>query len=226
MLKQTITFTDYNDEPRTIEEYFHINEAELIDMQANSEGGIQADLEKAIKSNDIGQVLGFIKMLVHKSYGKKSLDGIHFDKSEELTNSFINSAYYSDFLLGLIEDNGDKGIEFIKGVLPKKLMDRALSQAQGNPTPPFETKAYAPDARGTFAQFQAEAQARIAQEAAQAAHPSAHIPAPQPVAAPQETEEEREFREWKANRAQAAPTQFRVPAEDPLQGFPTQPNQQ
>jgi hypothetical protein len=221
MLKQTITFTDYNDQQRTIEEYFHINEAELIDMQAHSEGGIQADLEAAVKSNDIGQILDFIKMLVHKSYGKKSVDGIHFDKSPELTQSFINSAYYSDFLLSLIEENGDKGIEFIKGVLPKKLMDRALAQAQGQPEAAALATQYAPNAREQFAQAQ-----QVAPQ-----------PAPAPVEAPQETDEEREFREWKANRAQAAPTQtvphdpivaaqpFRVAEEPPLQGFPSQPNQ-
>jgi hypothetical protein len=215
MLKQTISFTDYNDQPRTVEEYFHINEAELIDMQAHSEGGIQADLEAAIKSNDIGQILDFIKMLVHKSYGKKSVDGIHFDKSPELTQSFINSAYYSDFLLSLIEENGDKGIEFIKGVLPKKLMERALAQAQGQPEAAALVAQYAPNAREQFAQAQ--------QAAPQPA------PAPAPVVVPQETDEEREFREWKANRAQAAPTQstvdpnaFRVPEQEPLQGFPNQ----
>lgn len=213
MLKQTITFTDYNDQERTIEEYFHLNEAELIDMQAHSEGGIQADLEKAIKSNDVGQVLDFIKFLVHKSYGKKSADGIHFDKSEELTNSFINSAYYSDFLLGLIEDNGDKGIAFISGVMPKKLIDRALAQAKGNPSAPESEaliKQFAPSAREQFAQTQ-----QAPTPAPIPTYPGAF----EPAAAPQETAEQREFREWKESRAQAAPTQFRVPAEEPLQGL-------
>lgn len=214
MLKQTISYTDFNDEPRTIEEYFNLNEAELVDMQAHSERGIQADLEDAIKSNDVGQVLDFIKMLVLKSYGKKSADGIYFEKSEELTAKFVNSAYYSDFLLGLIENDGQKGIIFIQGIMPKKLLERATAQVQG--------QQYAPDARGVFAQQQEVARQLLLSQNTPAAPTEPAYPTPAaPVAAPQETAEEREFREWKANRAaQATPTQFRVPEEEPpLQGL-------
>ena len=77
MLKQTIKFKDYNDQDREITEYFHLNEAEIVDLQAKSENGIQADMQDAILSNDAARVLDFIKNLVHLSYGKKSADGIN-----------------------------------------------------------------------------------------------------------------------------------------------------
>lgn len=236
MLKQTISFTDYNNEQRSVEEYFHLNEAEIVDMQAHSERGIQADLEDAIKANDVGQVLDFIKMLVHKSYGKKSADGIHFRKSEELTQDFINSAYYSDFLLGLIENDGEKGLAFIQGIMPKKLLDRALAQAQGQSSVVEETRSYAPDARATFAEQQEAARQRLLQTAPTTQDPSPVAAQPQIVGldvtgAPTtdihevaSDEERADFQAWKARKAAdaqatAQQNQFRVPDEQPLQGF-------
>src|SRR5690606_6864943 len=134
-------------QPREVIEYFHLSESEIVDMQAHSPMGIEKELDNAIKSNDVAAVLDFIKNLVHKSYGRKSADGLHFHKSPEILNEFINSAYYSDFLLGLIENDGARGVEFIQGIMPKKLLDRALQQVRGESVTPPETRIYAPSAR-------------------------------------------------------------------------------
>lgn len=155
MLKQTIHFTDYNNNPREIVEFFHLNEAEIVDMQAKSVNGIQAEMQDAILSNDAGRVLDFIKELVHRSYGKKSADGVTFEKSPEILQRFINSAYYSDFLLGLIEDNGRRGEEFVRGIMPAKLVERAAAQAQGQAQPPLDSRSYEPSARERFDAAQA-----------------------------------------------------------------------
>ncbi len=155
MLKQTIHYIDYNDQPREVTEFFHLNEAEIVDMQAKSVNGIQADMQEAILSNDAGRVLDFIKDLVHRSYGKKSADGVTFEKSPEILQRFINSAYYSDFLLGLIQDNGQKGQDFVRGIMPAKLVERAAAQVQGQNAAPFDTRTYEPSARERFDAAQA-----------------------------------------------------------------------
>lgn len=210
MLKQTIHYTDYNDQPREVVEYFNLNEAEIIEMETSSPNGLQADMQNAILSNDAGKVLGFITMLVQKSYGKKSADGIYFEKSPELLQKFVNSAYYSDFLLGLIEDNGAKGQEFVQQIMPKKLLDRAAAQVQGQKVDAPDRTIHEPSARETFAMSK-NAETEVKTETA---------PEPSPSSV---TENEwLEFKKWQNQQklanpssAPASPDAFRIREEDP-----------
>lgn len=214
MLKQTIQFTDYNDQPREITEYFHLNEAEIVDMQAKSVNGIQADMQDAILSNDAGRVLDFIKELVHRSYGKKSADGLTFDKSPELLQRFINSAHYSDFLLGLIQDDGRKGQDFVKGIMPAKLVERAMAQVQGQEAGEADRTIYAPDAREVFASAQAESSIQVQQN-------------PEPESPRVPADQFEAFQKWQAQQeaalqaavntpsAPVSPDAFRVREVDP-----------
>ena len=248
MLKQDIKFTDYNNNERTITEYFHLNEAEIVELQAKSVNGIQAEMQDAILSNDAGRVLDFIKMLVHKSYGKKSLDGLNFEKSPEILQKFITSAYYSDFLLGLIEDNGLKGQEFVQGIMPAKLVERALAQVQGENGGEPDRTVYGQSAREQFA---------AAQAAKQPATPDMKSPYPAgsfgqpsyPQVQQQETqetarktmsdlsaEEKARFDQWlaqkeaeEATRSAAAPSSpdtFRVREDEPNSSLSRPPHEQ
>jgi hypothetical protein len=250
MLKQTINFTDYNGEPRSIVEYFHLNEAEIVDMQAKSPNGLEAEMQDAILSNDAGRVLDFIKNLVHLSYGKKSADGLNFDKSPEILHRFITSAYYSDFLLGLIEDNGRKGQEFVTGIMPAKLVERAMAQVQGQNAGQPDRTVYEPSARERFAAAQA-AQAGstdantanpIANAFGQPQYPQFQQPAQPEIVvqenpvAPQGNEDWQAFQQWKAQQtasqatqtasAPASPDAFRVREPEPSQGLPRPPHEQ
>lgn len=150
MLKQTINYTDFNGVERTEDLYFNLTEFELVDIQTSSERGIQAEMEDAVKANDLRRLLDFIKMLIHKSYGVKSADGRHFEKSPEILNHFVNSAYYSDLLLNLFQDEGARAIQFITGLMPKDLIERAAAKSQGQTGVP---STYAPSARERNAQF-------------------------------------------------------------------------
>ena len=251
MLKQTIKFKDYNDQDREITEYFHLNEAEIVDLQAKSENGIQADMQDAILSNDAARVLDFIKNLVHLSYGKKSADGINFDKTPEILHKFITSAYYPDFLLGLIEDDGAKGQEFVRGIMPAKLVERAAAQVQGQAQPPLDSRTYEPSARERFDAAQAassESGSVVTPESTfgQPLYPQFNQPTlavaentvptqAQPKTLDNATPDElARFREWQAakeaEKAQASapvsPDAFRVREEEPLQGLPRPPHEQ
>lgn len=224
MLKETIKFKDFNDQDREVTAYFYLNEKEIIDLQAHSEHGIQYDMEEAIKSNNPGKVLDYITNLVHLSYGIKSQDGTQFKKSPEILDDFIHAAYYSDFLVGLIQDNGTKGQEFIQGIMPKKLVDRALAQSQGQPVGPpdrtvQESTVYAQSAREQFAERTAQAPSEFVPSAA---------PTPIPTAPPADPEYQA-FLQWKEQQAQAAQAapqtrpdeapDFRVPVEEEHQGL-------
>lgn len=132
MLKQTIKFRDFNGVERTEDLYFNLTEWELTDMQADSEHGIQKDMQDAIAAKDLRLLLDFVKMLVHAAYGERDRDGIHFNKSPEITQRFINSAMYSPLLLSLFEEEGKRTEAFITGLMPADLVQRAINATQGN----------------------------------------------------------------------------------------------
>lgn len=157
MLKQTIKFKDFLENERETTLYFNLTEAELVDIQVHSDEGIQKEMEDAVKSKDLAKLLDFIKMLVHKSYGELDKDGIHFNKSDEITASFVNSAMYSPLLLSLFEDEGARAEKFITGLMPADLVRRALAQVQnGSGQTAPETPQYQPSARERFEQIQRE----------------------------------------------------------------------
>jgi len=153
MLKQTISYTDFNGTDRTEDLYFNLTEFELVEIQTESVNGIQEDMKQAVADKDLRRLLDFIKMLVHKSYGIKSADGRHFEKSPEILQKFVNSALYSDLLLHLFQEEGARAEKFITGLMPKDLLARAIAQSQGDGSVP---STYKPDAREMNARFLAE----------------------------------------------------------------------
>lgn len=189
MLKERLKYKDYNDQDREVEVYFNLNEAEVVDIVAAAPEGLEKEIDDALKSNNAQIVLEFIKRFVHLSYGVKSLDGQRFDKNPEILASFIASPFYADFLLGLIQNDGKKGVEFIRGILPPKLVERAEQKVRGQETEPVESH-YAPSARETFAQ-------------AQAAKESSTEIASAPLTA--EERERAEFEAWKRSQAASQP---------------------
>ena len=154
MLKKTITFTDFNDVERTLDLYFNLTKTELVDWSADSEFGIQKEIEDAIATKDMRKLLDFIKDLVFRSYGERDKDGIHFDKSEAISRRFENSAMYDPLLLELFGDEGGATTAFINGLMPSDLVQAAMKEANiPNPEERANLEsAYQPSARERFEQ--------------------------------------------------------------------------
>lgn len=138
MIKQTFDYTDFNGHKRTAEMYFHLSEIEVIDFSGRKPDKVTEDLEVMVATENIRGILAFLRDLIAWSYGQKSEDGITFDKSEEITRKFVQSAYYSDWLFSLFENDAEKGIVFIKQVLPASLIEGAKARVNqedsGTPT--------------------------------------------------------------------------------------------
>ncbi|AWN03287.1 hypothetical protein PBI_CAMILLE_40 [Microbacterium phage Camille] len=176
MLKQQITFTDFNGETRTETLYFNLTEAELVDWSADSEEGIQKEMQDAILAKDMRKLLDFVKELVARSYGERDKDGIHFHKSPEITARFVNSAMYSPLLLSLFADEGGATSAFIRGLMPADLVKRAMEQgAIPNPDNSAEQneirQQYAPSARDVAAAAREQASQPQFNEAAPIGQP-------------------------------------------------------
>ena len=130
MIKQTFDYTDYNGHPRKAEMYFNLTDIEVLDFSGRKPGEITEDLDVLVKTENIRGILLFLRELIAASYGIKSEDGISFEKSPEITRKFEQSAYYSDWLFSLFENDAEKGIAFVKQVLPASLIERATNRVK------------------------------------------------------------------------------------------------
>lgn len=127
MLKQTITYVDYDDVERTETFYFNLSEAELTEMQLEQGGGLDAMLQKIVDSKDIPSLTKVFKNLIVKAYGEKSPDGKYFRKSADISEKFLSTEAYSKLYMSLISDP-DKMADFITGLLPKSVQDEVAKK--------------------------------------------------------------------------------------------------
>lgn len=126
MLKETISYIDYNDVERKEDFYFNLNKAELMNMSLSVDGGLETKIRKIIQTRNVPELQKIFQDLILKSYGQKSDDGKRFIKSEELTKEFTESEAYVNLYMELSMD-AEKAVKFINSIMPKdyvKEMDK------------------------------------------------------------------------------------------------------
>lgn len=123
MITKTIPYEDFNGKQR-IEDYnFHLNKAELLELEASYEGGWSAHIQRVVNSNNNREIFNTMKDLLLRAYGVKSEDGRRFMKSEEIRRSFEESPAYEIILMELtLDKNAAKNAaDFINGIVPKDM---------------------------------------------------------------------------------------------------------
>lgn len=132
MVKYDIKYKDFNDMDRAEVAYFHLTEAEIVEMMYDKSTPLD-QIEEITKNNDMDKIIKVIKNLILKAYGRKSEDGLYFVKVDEeghkLANKFVQSGAYSALFMELARDD-QKSADFIKRVLPKELSDSAKKQIE------------------------------------------------------------------------------------------------
>ena len=104
MYIKTINYTDYNGNARTEDHYFNLTEAEALEMEMSTNGGFSERIKRIIAAQDTATLITIFKDLIKKSYGRKSLDGRKFEKSEEIFNEFKDTEAYSILFMELATD--------------------------------------------------------------------------------------------------------------------------
>ena len=117
MLKETITYTDFDGIERTEDFYFNLTQAELMEMELGTDGGLTKLIEKIINEKDSKRIIETFKTIILKAYGEKTLDGRHI-KNDEVRDKFISKQAYSDLFMKLATD-AEAGAKFIEGITPK-----------------------------------------------------------------------------------------------------------
>lgn len=117
MIKETFTYKNYNDEDVTQTCYFDMSEAEIAEMELSVHGGFAEMIETAQKTQDHPTLWKIFKDMVLKSYGEKSTDGMHFMKSEEISNRFMCTKAFSMMIMKLTTDSA-YAAKFVEGIVP------------------------------------------------------------------------------------------------------------
>lgn len=125
-----IKYEDFNGNQCEEEACFYLNEAEITSLKMFSDTEDLESVQKRIingetKHEDMLKMMDAIKELILKSYGIKSEDGKHFRKSEEISKDFEQSAAFPALFMDIYNDaTGNKVQNFIKGVMPKSLLNK------------------------------------------------------------------------------------------------------
>lgn len=142
MLKKTITYSDFDGNPRTEVLHFNLTQTEALEIALDLPDDVTAtaqDLE-AVDMNTAGakfvEKMGskgtfeFIKQLILKSYGIKSADGRKFEKSPAIRDDFAQTLAFDQLFMELMQSD-IAAAEFVNGVLPASLAEKV---SQVNPT--------------------------------------------------------------------------------------------
>lgn len=127
MIKQTVTFTDYNGNERTEDLYFNLSKAEIIEMEAHENGALEDKLQAIVDSKNIRDILETFTWILSKAIGQKSPDGKRFIKNDDIRDGFFQSEAYSEFLISLLGDSG-KAAKFVAGLVPSDLLKEAIDK--------------------------------------------------------------------------------------------------
>ena len=117
MIKKTITYTDYNGTERTEDHYFNLTEAELMEMEMSTTGGLAEMIQRIVAAQDTPAIIKIFKDLVLKAYGQKSPDGRRFIKNDDLREEFSQTEAYSKLFMELAT-NADAAAKFVNGIMP------------------------------------------------------------------------------------------------------------
>ena len=131
MFKKAITFEDLDGNTVIEDHYFHLNKAELIEMEMSVDGGLSETLTKIIETKDGKQIIAEFKKIILGSYGKRSEDGRRFIKNQELRDEFESSEAYSTLFMELVTDE-DSAAEFVNGMIPQNLAEEAAKIASAD----------------------------------------------------------------------------------------------
>jgi hypothetical protein len=119
MHARTMTYTNFDDEEVTEVFHFNMSKSDIIRLEAEKKGGFSEYLKEMVKTEDTPTLLAQFERILLMSFGIKSPDGKHFDKSEEISARFKNHAAYDKLFWEIFNDQ-DKLAEFLIEIAPKE----------------------------------------------------------------------------------------------------------
>lgn len=133
MYKIKKKYTDFKGTKREEEFCFNLTKAEVVEwLSTKGDYTLDEVILKLMSEYNMKEVIGIFKDLIHRAYGKISLDGRRFIKSDEVKAEFEETEVYSDIFMDIVSDE-KKAAEFVNGILPKDLTDEIDKIVKENP---------------------------------------------------------------------------------------------
>ena len=126
MIKETITYTDYNGVERKEDFDFNLTKAEIMEMEMSTKGGLAEMIQRIVAAQDQPAIIKIFKDLIIKAYGVKSADGKRFIKNDEVVEEFVQTEAFSQMFMKLATDP-DAAAKFVNGIVPAD-MAKQLSE--------------------------------------------------------------------------------------------------
>lgn len=139
MYTKRIQYEDWNGELREEDFRFNLSKSDIVEMEANTEGGLENYIKEISEKLDAKKIMEFTKMFILKSYGEKSLDGKRFMRSDEISKAFSETPAYDKLFMELVTD-ADALADFIANVIPKDVREQAQKVANNQNGPKLVTQ--------------------------------------------------------------------------------------
>lgn len=127
MIKETVEYVDYDGNQRKEDCWFHLTEAEIVELELTTPGGLTKKINQIIEANDMPSMIEIFKDLLLMSYGEKSPDGRRFIKTAALKEAFKQTEAYSMIFMKLVTD-AEAAAKFINGIIPAKAAEELAKQ--------------------------------------------------------------------------------------------------
>lgn len=128
MIKEPITYTDYNGVTRTEDFYFNLTKAEVMELEMSTTGGLAEMIQRIVAAQDQPAIIKVFKDLIIKAYGVKSPDGKRFIKNQEVVDEFVQTEAFSELFMKLATD-AEAAAKFVNGIVPADLAKQAEQMA-------------------------------------------------------------------------------------------------
>lgn len=129
MIKKSISYTDIDGNKVTEDHWFHLSEAEIVEIEFGMEGGLSGTLQRIIETDNKKELLEEFKKIILGSFGVR--EGKRFIKNDQVREEFMETGAYSALFMEFLT-SADSLAEFIKGVVPLEMsanVDKAIKEA-------------------------------------------------------------------------------------------------
>ena len=133
MIKEQITYEDFDGNEVTETHYFNMSESQLIQLEARHQpGGWGRYLQDVIRKNDPDEVMDLFLEVLRMTYGIRETETNRFRQGKEIFEDFQQSLAYDKFFsdLFLVEGKIEK---FMNSVMPKRVQDAAAKMEENKP---------------------------------------------------------------------------------------------
>lgn len=155
MIKETLTFKNFDGDDVQQDFWFGYNETELSVMETSTKGGLIALAEKITNEQDGEKLMKLFQELILGAYGVKSSDGIHFMKEDPIdhhkyADEFKQTDAYNQLFMKMSRD--DKfATEFFNGVMPAAAQTK-MQEMKKNEELPGQKNYKGPEVLGNIAE--------------------------------------------------------------------------